>query len=35
MEDTIYGGERGADTVKFESIGDYQYFVSVSIFKNR
>jgi hypothetical protein len=35
MEDTVYGGERGADTVKFESIGDYQYLVSVTMFKQR
>lgn len=32
MADTVQGGDRGADAVKFESIGDYQYLVYVSMF---
>lgn len=35
MEDTIQGGDKGADVVKFEQIGDYQYLVYVSMFKHR
>lgn len=35
MSDTIQGGNRGADAVKFEKVGDYQYLVYVSLFKHR
>lgn len=35
MSDTIQGGERGADTVRFDKLGDYQYLVYVSMFKHR
>lgn len=35
MSDTIQGGDHGADAVKFESVGDYQYLVYVSLFKHR
>jgi hypothetical protein len=35
MSDTIQGGDHGADAIKFERVGDYQYLVYVSIFKHR
>lgn len=35
MSDTIQGGDHGADSIKFEKVGDYQYLVYVSFFKHR
>jgi len=35
MSDTVQGGEHGADAVKFEQVGDYQYLIYVSLFKHR
>jgi len=35
MTDTISGGDRGADVIKFNYIGDYQYIVYVSLFHHR
>ena len=32
ITDTIEGGERGADVIKFDWIGDFQYIVYVSLF---
>jgi hypothetical protein len=35
MSDTTAGGDRGADVIKFDYTGDYQYIVYVSQFKHR
>jgi hypothetical protein len=35
MADTTVGGDRGADVIKFDTIGDYQYIVYVSLYKHR
>lgn len=32
MADTFEGGDRGADVLKFEWIGDFEYIVYVSLF---
>jgi hypothetical protein len=32
MADTVEGGDRGADVIKFEWIGDFEYIVYVSLF---
>ena len=34
MTDTVQGGDRGADVIKFDYVGDFQYIVYVSLFKN-
>ena len=34
MEDTVTGGDKGADVIKFEWMGDFQYIVYVSLFKH-
>jgi hypothetical protein len=33
MTDTTLGGDRGADVIKFDYIGDFQYLVYVSLYK--
>ena len=35
MTDQTSGGERGADVIKFDQVGDYQYLVYVSMFKHQ
>lgn len=35
MTDTYQGGDRGADAVRFDKIGNYQYLVYISQFKHR
>ena len=35
MADTLTGGDRGADVIKFDYIGDFQYIVYVSLFHHR
>ena len=35
MVDTQTGGDRGADVIKFDYIGDFQYIVYVSLFKHK
>jgi len=34
LSDTVGGGDKGADAVKFDYIGDYQYLVYVSLYKH-
>lgn len=35
MADTSLGGDKGADVIKFDYIGDFQYIVYVSLFKHK
>jgi hypothetical protein len=35
MSDTVSGGDRGSDVIKFDYIGDYQYIVYVSLYKHK
>lgn len=35
MTDTTTGGDRGADVIKFDYMGDYQYLVYVSLYKQK
>lgn len=35
MADTVSGGDRGSDVIKFDYIGDYQYIVYVSLYKHK
>ena len=35
MADTVQGGDRGSDVIKFDYIGDYQYIVYVSLYHHK
>lgn len=35
MSDAIEGGDHGADVIKFDYVGDYQYLVYVSLYRSR
>lgn len=35
MTDDTNGGDIGADVIKFDYIGDFQYIVYVSLYKQR
>lgn len=35
MTDTTLGGDRGADVIKFDYVGDFQYLVYISLFKHK
>lgn len=35
MSDTIAGGDRGVDVIKFDYIGDFQYIVYVSLYHHK
>ena len=35
MQDSVEGGHKGADVIKFEKIGDFQYLVYISLFSHK
>lgn len=35
MNDEVQGGNKGADVIKFDWVGDFHYMVYVSVFKHK